>query len=485
MKNLLIVFALLLCFFICNLILFLLLFCGFIKAFEFPHFCFKPIQFRLSLCPFFLLCYCFLQIQLRIFQQGTLLFQLFHIFMKLLFLADICFLSGSAFFQLHPDFIQFLLKLFQNLIFFQLLLFFTDQNPQCFAFLVCIFIFFRLPESLLKIRKKLLKLLPGKIFFLFKVPLLRREMQYIFHCANLLIHLLFLFQKLAFPFFSLINKALQNLKAPLQLTFEFPLFQFCKFLCFCPFSLPELHPVQILCNASAHFIVLLISGLCRLLKLQLYLLINPCMKDLPEYLPSLHCSCKKQLLEISLCDHGDLGKLLVVKSKQFFDGSCHISRLCHGLTLIWINKLCLCFPESQSCAPFLWCHIFRTSKDLIFFSLIRKNKLHKSLRGSVCILASEHGRVSYLAACLAVKCKSDCIKYGSFSSSRISGDEIKATVPKPGKINLCSVCIRPEGADGQFFRSQMLTSCIFRIRSSENFRCSSFIGWLFCSSKNS
>ena len=154
----------------------------------------------------------------------------------------------------------------------------------------------------------------------------------------------------------------------------------------------------------------------------------------------------------------------------------HISGFCHRLPLIRVYQLCLCFPESQSCTSFLRCHIFRTAKNLIFFSLIGKNKLHKSLCFNVCIFAAEHGRISYLAACLAVKCKSDGIKYRSFSSSCITGDQIKPTLTKPGKINLCFICIRPEGTDRQFFRSQNLTSPSFLISSSENFLCSSFIG---------
>ena len=167
-KNLLIVFILLLFFLTRCLILFLLFFCCVIKISKFPDFCLKPIQFCLSLCPFFFLRHCFLKVNLRIFQCGTFLFQLFHVFLNLLFLPDIRFLLCPGFFQLCTDFIQFFLKLFQKLIFFQLFLFFTDQKSQLFAFLVCILIFFCLCCRFLKLRKKFLKLFFCKSFFLFQ-----------------------------------------------------------------------------------------------------------------------------------------------------------------------------------------------------------------------------------------------------------------------------------------------------------------------------
>ena len=216
-------------------------------------------------------------------------------------------------------------------------------------------------------------------------------MQQFFHCPDLLIHFLLLSKKCILPDFSLIDKILQKFKTTLQFSFEFHFFQLCKFPGSGSFRLLKLYSVQILGDTAAHLIIFLISVPCRILKFLLHLLIKPCVKNLPEDLPTLHSSRKKKFLEIPLCDHGNLGKLFIVKPKKFLNRSGYISCLCHRLAFIWIGQLRFCFSERQPCTSFLGGHIFRAPENLIFFSLVGKLKLHKRLRGSIRIFAAKHG----------------------------------------------------------------------------------------------
>ena len=139
------------------------------------------------------------------------------------------------------------------------------------------------------------------------------------------------------------------------------------------------------------------------------------MKNLAKDLPSLGSTCKKKFLKIPLGDHGDLGKLLIVKSKQLCHCPCHFPRLCHRLSFIRIIKFRFCLAKGKTGSSFFGCHIFRASEYPVLFPLVRKNKFHKSLCLGGCVLASEHGRIPYLSACLPVKRKGDRIKDRGFA----------------------------------------------------------------------
>ena len=221
MEYLLIIFSLLLCISASRLILFLLLFGFIIKALKSPDLSDKSVQFFLSPRLFFFFCERFLQIQLRISQLFPFRFQLFHFFLLLFFMPDDLFLLYLTVFQLPFNLYSFFLQLLQLLVFLQLFLFFPDQKSQFLTSLICIFIFFRLFRCFLKFRKKFLKLFSGKLSFLFQASFLCGKIQHFFHCQDFPVHFLFLFPKFIFPAFSSVNKQLQELKTPFQLSFKF------------------------------------------------------------------------------------------------------------------------------------------------------------------------------------------------------------------------------------------------------------------------
>ena len=90
-------------------------------------------------------------------------------------------------------------------------------------------------------------------------------------------------------------------------------------------------------------------------------------------------------------EYGDLCELIITQSQKLFHCRSNIFCLCHRLTFIRIDQLCLSFPKSLSGASFFRSHIFRTPAHVIGFSLIGKNKLYKSLCEIFCILTPEHG----------------------------------------------------------------------------------------------
>ena len=139
----------------------------------------------------------------------------------LFFLPDDLFLLYLTVFQLPFNLYSFFLQLLQLLVFLQLFLFFPDQKSQFLTSLICIFIFFRLLRCFLKFRKKFLKLFSGKLSFLFQASFLCGKIQHFFHCQDFPVHFLFLFPKFIFPAFSSVNKQLQELKTPFQLSFKF------------------------------------------------------------------------------------------------------------------------------------------------------------------------------------------------------------------------------------------------------------------------
>ena len=115
------------------------------------------------------------------------------------------------------------------------------------------------------------------------------------------------------------------------------------------------------------------------------------MEQLPEDLSTLCCSCQQKLLEISLCDHGDLRELPVIQSQKFRDCPGDFFRFRYRLAFIRVHQRGIGFSYRITRSPLFSCQIFRISYHLIRFSTPREKKLHIRFYLFRSILTAEHG----------------------------------------------------------------------------------------------
>ena len=159
------------------------------------------------------------------------------------------------------------------------------------------------------------------------------------------------------------------------------------------------------------------------------------MEKLSENVAAFLCVSQQQFPEISLCNHGDLCKLLHIQSDQLSNRLIHFLQLCHRSSSIRKSKQRLPLLGSHSGASGLWTLIIRASFHRIHCIFIFKNifRIRRCFR--FCILASEHGCLPDSSACLPVQRKCNPIKDRGFSCSRISGHQKKSLSSKLCKID--------------------------------------------------
>ncbi len=188
------------------------------------------------------------------------------------------------------------------------------------------------------------------------------------------------------------------------------------------------------------------------------MLIKTGLKNLPENVAAFLRSRQEKLLEIPLCNHGNLRKLLSVQAKQFCHGSGDILELCHRNTFVRIHQLRIRLLCGITCSSAFGTLVFGISSYNISFSAIFKNVFHISRDIILRIFASEHISSPRIAAGLPIQRKYNGIENSRLSGSGISGNQVQPLPSQPLKIYLCTSRIRTEGAHCQFYRFHFSSS---------------------------
>ena len=159
------------------------------------------------------------------------------------------------------------------------------------------------------------------------------------------------------------------------------------------------------------------------------------MEKLSENVAAFLCVSQQQFPEISLCDHGNLRKLLHVQPDQLSNCLIHFLQFRHRSSSIGKSKQRLPFLRGHSSASGLRPLIIRASLHCVHCIFIFKNifRIRRCFR--FCILTSEHGCLPDSSACLPVQRKCNPIKNCRFSCSRISGHQKKSLPSKLCKID--------------------------------------------------
>ena len=95
--------------------------------------------------------------------------------------------------------------------------------------------------------------------------------------------------------------------------------------------------------------------------------------------------------------------------------------------------------------PFGWAEVLRVATNHIVCLLAAEGEFHigRCVLGS--IGAAEHGSFPVGSAGLAIEGKGNAVKQGGLPRSGLAGDEVKASVPQPGKVHRHRFSIRAEG----------------------------------------
>ena len=202
------------------------------------------------------------------------------------------------------------------------------------------------------------------------------------------------------------------------------------------------------------------------------------MENVPKnFLPLLGIR-QQQLQEITLGNHGNLGKLIPVKAKNLFDGCIHILQLGHHMA-IRINKAGICCLLRHALAAALGAHIFGISGNCIFFSCIAEGQFYFCRGLVICIFGAQHSRLPVAAAGFSEQGKADSIENGGLSGTGIAGNQIQAAGTQVLKVKLHLTRIGAEGRYGQFQRSHFPPSQMDSISSRINSCWTSFMGCPF------
>ena len=153
--------------------------------------------------------------------------------------------------------------------------------------------------------------------------------------------------------------------------------------------------------------------------------------------------------EISLGDHGNLGKLDRIQSDDLLDLLVRLPLFALKGAPVRQDQLNLgrflhISGRAVSIAPFSQPDIFRIPADRIFFSLIRECVFYISIHIFRGILAAHHIPVPRFAAGLVIQRIGNGIKYGRLPRSGIPGYQ-KQPLLHSLKIYRRHFCIRAEG----------------------------------------
>ena len=205
-------------------------------------------------------------------------------------------------------------------------------------------------------------------------------------------------------------------------------------------------------------------------------------EQLPEDLAPLLGGGVEQTGELSLRDHGDLGKLVVVQSDDINDGGSYLLGFGHRRAAVGIGQGGICFFSGKSLAPCLGAQILRVAPDGVPLPPHLKFQLHKGGGAGVRVFAAEHGPIPHAAAGMIIQGVGDGIEQGGLARAGVAGDKVEPASAQLLQRQGGGVCIGAKGREGQLERSHASSS--FQMLSMSCWQkaaCSWVRGWLFCS----
>ena len=169
------------------------------------------------------------------------------------------------------------------------------------------------------------------------------------------------------------------------------------------------------------------------------------MKNLPEDFAPLLRFRQEQLEKLPLRQHGHPGKLGSVQPHNPLDGPGHLPGSCDGGPAIGVGQLGIRLFCDPLVPPFGRAEVLRVATNHIVCLLAAEGEFHigRCVLGS--IGAAEHGSFPVGSAGLAIEGKGNAVKQGGLPRSGLAGDEVKASVPQPGKVHRHRFSIRAEG----------------------------------------
>ena len=193
-------------------------------------------------------------------------------------------------------------------------------------------------------------------------------------------------------------------------------------------------------------------------------------------------SSVQQTGELPLCDHGDLGELVVVQPDDVGDGGGDFFGFGHRRAAVGIGQDGVCLLGGHALAPGLGAEVFRVAPDGVPLAAHLEFQFHEGGGAGVRILAAEHGTVPDAAAGTVVQGVGDGVKEGGLARAGVAGDEVQPAPAQLFQREGGAACIGPEGRKGQFQRSHCSSSFQSCSMSCwQNAACSSLRGWSFCS----
>ena len=152
--------------------------------------------------------------------------------------------------------------------------------------------------------------------------------------------------------------------------------------------------------------------------------IVPGLEDLPKNFLTAFGICQQQLHKISLCDHGDLGKLASVQANDIHDLPVDLPGF-DNHTAIGKDQLCLGLLRSGPSAPFGGTFILRIAAHSVGLASVGENQFHLGRGVRLGVLGAEHGWIPVLTAGLSIERVGNGIKNRSLSRAGIPSNQVK------------------------------------------------------------
>ena len=222
--------------------------------------------------------------------------------------------------------------------------------------------------------------------------------------------------------------------------------------------------MDILCQAASGSCTLIIQLARLAFQLILKILKTLRSENLTENGFSFIRRRQQQLQKITLCNHGNLHKLIPIDAHDLPHSLIHLPwfrdhpsiRKCQ----LRIRTLC-----GYAFAAGFRSFIFRITLDIVNLLPIGKNEFHFCRGFRLRVFGTEHGRFPVVAAGFPVKGKGNSIKKRGFTRAGITRDQVQALGSKGIQIEFCPVRVGSEGGYGQFQRSHDSSSQVFSISS--------------------
>ena len=181
------------------------------------------------------------------------------------------------------------------------------------------------------------------------------------------------------------------------------------------------------------------------------------MEDLAENRLAVFRLCQQQAQEVSLGDHGDLGKLVPVDAENILDGRGHFPLLCHasavGADELGFRCLFRCAGSAAFCLL-----VLRLSRHGILLPRVGEGQCHEGRPVRVGVLGPQHGGLAVVPAGLSVQGEGDRVENGRLPRAGIAGDQVQSALPQLLKVDGLLPRIGAEGRHDQIQRSHILSS---------------------------